>query len=69
MQSFAPKGSRFLLVQCVPTDTGIRRNEPALITRVTRVEVVPYNQVTAEYAAIEGEACTEFVYAYRRRDD
>jgi len=28
------------------------QNEPAL---VTRVEVVPYNQVTAEYAAIEGE--------------
>ena len=31
------------------------RNEPALITRITRVEVVPYIQVTAEYAAIEGE--------------
>ena len=31
------------------------RNEPALVTRITRVEVVPYNQVTAEYAAIEGE--------------
>jgi uncharacterized protein YhfF len=31
------------------------QNEPALVTRITRVEVVPYNQVTAEYAAIEGE--------------
>ena len=28
---------------------------PALITRLTRVEVVPYSDVTAEYAAIEGE--------------
>ena len=31
------------------------RHEPALLTRVTRVEVVPYGEVTAEYAAIEGE--------------
>jgi uncharacterized protein YhfF len=31
------------------------RNEPAFVTRITRVEVLPYNQVTAEYAAIEGE--------------
>lgn len=31
------------------------RNEPALITRITQVQVVPYDQVTAEYAAIEGE--------------
>ncbi len=29
--------------------------EPTLVTRVTRVEVIPFNQVTAEYAAIEGE--------------
>ncbi len=29
--------------------------EPTLVTRVTRVEVVPFDQVTAEYAAIEGE--------------
>jgi uncharacterized protein YhfF len=29
--------------------------EPVLVTRVTRVEVVPFNQVTAEYAAIESE--------------
>ena len=31
------------------------RNEPALITRITKVEVVPFGKVTAEYAAIEGE--------------
>ena len=31
------------------------RNEPALITRITRVQVLPYGEVTAEYAAIEGE--------------
>jgi uncharacterized protein YhfF len=31
------------------------RNKPVLITRLVRVEVVPYNEVTAEYAAIEGE--------------
>jgi len=31
------------------------RNEPALVTRITRVEVVPYCEVTAEYASIEGE--------------
>lgn len=31
------------------------RNEPALVTRITRLEIVPYCQVSAEYAAIEGE--------------
>jgi uncharacterized protein YhfF len=31
------------------------RNEPALLTRITEVSVVPYGEVTAEYAAIEGE--------------
>jgi len=31
------------------------RNEPAVITRITKVQVVPYGEVTAEYAAIEGE--------------
>jgi uncharacterized protein YhfF len=31
------------------------RNEPSLITRITRVEVVAFSQVTPEYAAIEGE--------------
>jgi uncharacterized protein YhfF len=30
-------------------------NEPSLVTRITRVEVMPYCQVSAEYAAIEGE--------------
>ncbi len=30
-------------------------NEPALITRLTEVSVVPFGEVTAEYAAIEGE--------------
>ena len=30
-------------------------NEPALITRITRVDVVAYAVVTAAYAAIEGE--------------
>ena len=31
------------------------RNEPTLITRITEVQVVPYGEVTAEYATIEGE--------------
>ena len=30
-------------------------NEPALVTRITSVDVVAYDQVTAAYAAIEGE--------------
>ena len=30
-------------------------NEPALVTRITDVSVVPYGEVTAEYAAVEGE--------------
>ncbi len=30
-------------------------NRPALVTRVLRSEIVPFNEVTAEYAAIEGE--------------
>jgi len=38
------------------------QNEPALVTRITRVEVVPYNQVTAEYAAIEGEGDSSLEY-------
>ncbi len=32
-----------------------RRMEPVLVTRITRVEILPFNQVCAEYAAIEGE--------------
>lgn len=31
------------------------RHEPVLLTRITRVDVVPFNEVSAEYAAIEGE--------------
>jgi len=31
------------------------RNEPALVTRITQVQVLPYAEATAEYAAIEGE--------------
>ena len=31
------------------------RNEPALVTRTVEVSVLPYSEVTAEYAAIEGE--------------
>lgn len=31
------------------------RGEPALVTRLTEVSVVPYRDVTAEYAALEGE--------------
>jgi uncharacterized protein YhfF len=29
--------------------------EPALVTRITTVEILPFNQVSAEYAATEGE--------------
>ena len=31
------------------------RMEPALLTRITSVAVLPFDQVTAEYAAVEGE--------------
>ncbi|MFM2067400.1 MAG: hypothetical protein RLZZ584_2309 [Pseudomonadota bacterium] len=31
------------------------RGEPALVTRITHVEVLPFNEVTAEFAASEGE--------------
>jgi uncharacterized protein YhfF len=30
-------------------------NAPALVTRIVSSEIVPYNEVTAEYAALEGE--------------
>ena len=30
-------------------------DKPSIVTRVTRVDVLPYRDVTAEYAAIEGE--------------
>jgi len=31
------------------------RNEPSLVARIARVHVIPYCEITAEYAAIEGE--------------
>jgi uncharacterized protein YhfF len=31
------------------------RSNPALVTRIVSVQVIPYGEVTAEYAAIEGE--------------
>ena len=31
------------------------QDEPALVTKITSVEIVPFNEVTPEYAAIEGE--------------
>ncbi|MES2657975.1 MAG: ASCH domain-containing protein [Verrucomicrobiota bacterium] len=31
------------------------RHEPALVTRIMEVRVLPFDEVTAEYAAIEGE--------------
>jgi uncharacterized protein YhfF len=31
------------------------RNQPALITRIVSSDVIAFNEVTAEYAAIEGE--------------
>ena len=36
--------------------------EPVLVTRLTRVEVLPFNQVSAEYAAIEGEGDGSLAY-------
>ena len=38
------------------------RNEPSIITRVTQVSVIPYAEVTAEYAAIEGEGDGSLAY-------
>ena len=35
---------------------------PALITRITSVAVVPYAEVTPEYAAIEGEGDGSLAY-------
>lgn len=37
-------------------------NEPALVTKITAVEIVPYSEVTAEYAAIEGEGDGSLAY-------
>lgn len=38
------------------------RNEPALVTRVTWVRILPFCEVTAEYAAIEGEGDGSLAY-------
>ena len=38
------------------------RNEPALIARITDVRVLPFDAVTAEYAAIEGEGDGSLAY-------
>ena len=38
------------------------RNEPAVITRIVQVTVLPFSEVTAEYAAIEGEGDSSLVY-------
>lgn len=40
-------------------------NEPVLVTRITSVEVVPFEAVTAEYAAIEGEGDGSLAYWQR----
>lgn len=37
-------------------------NQPDLICRNTQVEIVPYNQVTAQYAAIEDEGDGSLTY-------
>lgn len=36
--------------------------EPVLVTRLTRVEVLPFDRVSAEYAAIEGEGDGSLAY-------
>ena len=38
------------------------RHEPVLLTRITRVEIVPYGDVSTEYAAIEGEGDGSLAY-------
>ena len=37
-------------------------NEPAVVTRIINVQVIPYGDVTAEYAAIEGEGDGSLAY-------
>ncbi len=37
-------------------------DEPVLICRNTQVQIVPFNEVTAEYAAIEGEGDGSLAY-------
>lgn len=38
------------------------RNEPALVTRIVKVEVLPFNQVGADFAAREGEGDSSLAY-------
>ena len=38
------------------------RNEPAIVTRTTSVQVIPYAEVSTEYAAIEGEGDGSLVF-------
>ena len=38
------------------------QHEPALVTRLTSVEIMPYSQVGAEFAAIEGEGDRSLEY-------
>jgi uncharacterized protein YhfF/RimJ/RimL family protein N-acetyltransferase len=43
--------------------------KPALVTRLTQVDVVPYGQVDAPYAAIEGEGDGSLAYWRQAHDD
>ena len=38
------------------------RHQPALVTRITRSEIIAYSAVTAEYAAMEGEGDGSLAY-------
>lgn len=38
------------------------RQQPVLITRIVSVEQMPYSEVSAEYAAIEGEGDGSLAY-------
>ena len=38
------------------------RGDPAIVTRIVSVDIVPYADVTAEYAAIEGEGDGSLTY-------
>lgn len=37
-------------------------HQPSIVTRVTQVDVLPYREVSAEYAAIEGEGDGSLAY-------
>jgi uncharacterized protein YhfF len=38
------------------------RNEPVLVTRIVKVQVLPFNQVGADFAAREGEGDSSLTY-------